>query len=217
MAATLTYIHDPLCGWCYAAAPLVAAIADDPIAGLDLVLVHRALFTGAHAMPHTPEFARYAWSNDQRIAHLTGQPFSDAYRDGVLGNRHQSIDSWNTALAKQAVDAMAPGRAPAYLKLMQHARFVDGADLTDRAVLAGLGAALDLDVATLAGTIAAPATAESAAAERDQATEILARMGHNGVPLLVLDAGNGPRAVDHGRFLGQPAAFRAALAETFAA
>ncbi len=217
MAATLTYIHDPLCGWCYAAAPLVAAIAGDPVPGLDLVLIHRALFTGANAMPNTPDFARYAWSNDQRIAHLTGQPFSAAYRDGVLGDRNQAIDSWHTALAKQAVDRMAPGRAPEFLGLMQHARFVAGADLTDRAVLAGLGAGMGLEAGTLAAMIEAPATAEAAAAERELAAGLLAKAGHNGVPLLLLDEGQGPQAIDHGRFLGQPAAFRGALAERFAA
>lgn len=217
MAATLTYIHDPLCGWCYAAAPLVAAIAADPLPGLDLVLMHRALFTGAHAMPHSPEFARYAWSNDQRIAHLTGQPFSDAYRDGVLGDRNQPIDSWNTALAKQAVDRAAPGRAAEFLGLMQHARFVAGANLTDPAVLVGLAAGMGLDAGATAAAIADPATATAAAAERDRAAGLLVRLGHNGVPLLVLDQGRGPQGLDHGRFLGQPAAFRQALAERLAA
>lgn len=217
MAATLTYIHDPLCGWCYAAAPLVAAIAAEPVPGLDLVLIHRALFTGANAMPHSPEFARYAWSNDQRIAHLTGQPFSEAYRDGVLGDRRQAIDSWHTALAKQAVDRLAPGRAPEFLKAMQHARFVAGANLTDRGVLVALGAGMGLDAEAMAALLAAPATAEAAAAERTQAAALLGRMGRDGVPLLLLDEGSGPQALDHGRFLGQPAAFRAALAGRFAA
>lgn len=217
MAATLTYIHDPLCGWCYAAAPLVAAISADPVPGLELLLIHRALFTGANAMPHSPEFARYAWSNDQRIAQLTGQKFSDAYRDGVLGDRSQAIDSWNTALAKQAVDHLAPGRAADFLAAMQHARFVAGANLTDRGVLVGLGVGMGLDGETLAALIAAPATAEAAAAERDLAAELLARAGRNGVPLLLLDEGQGPQVIDHGRFLGQPAAFRAALANRFAA
>jgi len=52
---TLTYLFDPLRGWCYGARPMDA------------------------------NFAAYAWANDQRIAQMTGLPFSPAYRDGVLG------------------------------------------------------------------------------------------------------------------------------------
>jgi len=36
MVATLHYFHDPLCGWCYAAAPLVTAAAAVPGVALKL-------------------------------------------------------------------------------------------------------------------------------------------------------------------------------------
>ncbi|MFC7551706.1 hypothetical protein ACFQU7_04410 [Pseudoroseomonas wenyumeiae] len=41
----------------------------------------------------TPDFAEYAWKNDQRIAQLTGQVFSEAYREKVLGNPAGRFDS----------------------------------------------------------------------------------------------------------------------------
>ena len=31
------------------------------------------------------QFAAYAWANDQRIQQLTGQPFTQVYRDRILG------------------------------------------------------------------------------------------------------------------------------------
>lgn len=70
---------DPLCGWCYAAAPEVKKLAETAA----IELIPTGLFSQA-GRTVTPEFARHAWSNDQRIAQLTGQVFSDSYRDNLL-------------------------------------------------------------------------------------------------------------------------------------
>ncbi|MCS4229363.1 protein-disulfide isomerase-like protein with CxxC motif [Stenotrophomonas chelatiphaga] len=75
---TLLYLFDPLCGWCYGAAPALDALTNHP--SIELMLLPSGLFTGRGARPQNRQWADYAWANDQRIAALTGQVFSEAYR-----------------------------------------------------------------------------------------------------------------------------------------
>ncbi|WP_207477099.1 DsbA family protein [Arenibaculum pallidiluteum] len=205
----LTFVHDPLCGWCYGASPLVRAAA---AAGIVVSLRHRALFTGANAIPNTAEFAAYAWSHDQRIARLSGVRFSEAYRERIVGNRALIHDSWTTALAKQVVDAQSPDRAVEWFLLVEKARFDEGQDVTDPAVLAGLGTALGIAEDAFRAALAAPATAEAARAERDEAAALCMRHGSGGVPLLLAERGGRLLPVPHGSFLGDPEGLVRALA-----
>lgn len=69
---TVTYLFDPLCGWCYAAASALKFLQAQE--GVEVVLAPSGLFAGAGARPMDAQFAAYAWSNDQRIQQLTGQP-----------------------------------------------------------------------------------------------------------------------------------------------
>ncbi|CAN5144599.1 hypothetical protein BH10PSE8_BH10PSE8_09500 [soil metagenome] len=70
----LTYLFDPLCGWCYGASPLIEGLVARQ--DLDIEFVATGLFACAGARPMDDGFAAFAWSNDQRIARLSGQVFS---------------------------------------------------------------------------------------------------------------------------------------------
>lgn len=137
------YIFDPLCGWCYGASAALAAVADS--AAVHLNLLPSGLFSGDGARTMDDDFAAYAWSNDQRIAHLTGQPFSERYRDQVLANRQQRFDSGPATLALTAVALTAPQREADALKAIQQARYVEGRDITDIDTLAAILASLGPD------------------------------------------------------------------------
>ena len=84
-AIQIAYLFDPLCGWGYAAFPMLAELVAR--SEFDVALVPTGLFVGAGGRPMDDGFAAYAWSNDQRISRLTGQVFSEAYRHNVLANR----------------------------------------------------------------------------------------------------------------------------------
>jgi putative protein-disulfide isomerase len=140
---TVTYLFDPLCGWCYAAAPALNYLQG--VEGIEVALAPTGLFAGAGARPMDAQFAAYAWANDQRIQQLTGQPFTQAYRDRILGAANGRFDSGPATLA-----LTAPERELDALHALQHARYVEGRDNADPAVIAdvlcslGLQAAADL-------------------------------------------------------------------------
>src|ERR1700712_3499397 len=77
--ATLHYVHDPLCGWCYAATPMIDAAAQ---AGVAIVLHGGGLWKPASHF--APKKRGYIRQSDARIAAMSGMPFGTAYLDGLL-------------------------------------------------------------------------------------------------------------------------------------
>jgi putative protein-disulfide isomerase len=144
MTATthITYLFDPLCGWCYGASAALEKLVARP--DFVIELAPTGLFAGAGARPMDDGFATYAWTNDQRISRLSGQLFSETYQHDVLGDRTRLFDSGPATLALTAVAGTAPEREFEALKAIQRARYVDGRDITDIAVLSDILRALGL-------------------------------------------------------------------------
>ncbi|MFG1351557.1 DsbA family protein [Xanthobacter autotrophicus] len=189
----ITYLFDPLCGWCYGASATLENLIREP--DMDVELAPTGLFAGTGARPMDAGFADYAWSNDQRIARLTGQPFSDAYRHKVLADRTRLFDSGPATLAVIAVAITAPKRAFEALKAIQHARYVEGRDITDITVLTQVLRTLDMP--EIADRLETPDEALMAAyrSRLDSARTEMRRLGAEGVPALSVGAGDSPRLV----------------------
>jgi len=103
----VTYLFDPLCGWCYGAVPPLDKLAK--LDGISISLAPTGLFAGEGVRPMDERFAAYAWQNDQRIARLTGQVFSQSYRDRVLGGNGSMFDSAPATLGIITVGITKPG------------------------------------------------------------------------------------------------------------
>ena len=202
----LTYLFDPLCGWCYGAAPALRALIE---AGHAVTLAPSGLFA-APGRTMDPGFAAYAWGADQRIAVMTGQEFSERYRADVLGRPGAPFDSTPATLALTAVWQADPAREAAALAAIQRARYVDGQDICDASVLATLLRGLGLPDA--ADRAAAPdASLRAAAAGRMRAAQaLMARHGLNGVPALLIGT---QRPLPNGLLFGAWSALRAAVRE----
>lgn len=195
MKTTLHYLFDPLCGWCYGLAPAVSGLLKYPAVNLELLPI--GLFFGEGARPLDDVFAAYAWSNDQRIQHLTGQPFSMRYRDRILGDRRQRFDSGPATVALTAVSLTEPARELAALKAIQHARYVDGNDVISLVALADLLKTLGLDDA--AAKVEHP-DAELLAASRarvNRAQALMRDSGASGAPTLIVESVGRRRVLDH--------------------
>lgn len=201
----LYYLFDPLCGWCYGAGPLLETLVQR--SGEQLQLLPSGLFSGEGARPMDEAFAAYAWSNDQRIERLTGQPFSQRYRSEVVDKPQQMFDSGPATVALTAVHLTAPQREAEALKAIQHARYVDGLDNTAIAVLLELlrGLGLDDAAARLAQPDAALLQANSARVA--QARQLMRELGAQGVPSFVLERDGQRQLLNASTAFSNPEAF----------
>lgn len=208
MSTNVTYLFDPLCGWCYGAAPALQQLAQDP--SVSLTLAPTGLFSGG-GRTMDAAFAEYAWSNDVRIAKLTGQRFTEAYRTNVLGKPGSAFDSTTTTLALCAVALTEPVRELEALKVLQEARYVQGLDTADVAVVAQQ--LRDLGLAVAAERLLAPdAALREAHASRVQAAQRLMRQHRaQGVPALVVHGVEGDRLLQGNALYGSVENLRAAL------
>mgnify|MGYP002712707706 CR=1 FL=1 len=89
--AVIHYWYDPLCGWCYGAAPLLQVVGEIP--GLRVALRGGGLFSGAQRQRLNAPLRQHILAHDQRIAALSGQRFGAAYRDGLLQDAEAWLDS----------------------------------------------------------------------------------------------------------------------------
>lgn len=210
MPASLTYLFDPLCGWCYGASPALESIRNLP--GISLRLLPTGLFAGPGARPMNADFAAYAWSNDQRIATLTGQVFSEKYRREVLTDSDQPFDSGPATAALTAVSLTAPDQEFAALKAIQNARYVDGQAITVTETLANILRSLNLDAA--AEVFLKPEADLFDAIDRRVAEgqRLLAILRAQGVPTLAqTEPGQTPRPIPSGLLFGPREALMAAF------
>jgi putative protein-disulfide isomerase len=206
--ATLHYVFDPLCGWCYAAEPLVEAART--VAGLSVEFHGGGMMTGANRRTVTPEWRNYVMPHDHRIAQLSGQPFGAAYFDGLLNDSGALLDSAPPLTAILAAQAEA-GRGLDMIRKVQHAHYVEGRRIADATVLHELSKEIGLHPAAFAEAfdfLAGEATQRHIADSR----RWLARAGGQGFPTFALEL-PGARlvALDAGRFLGKPDAWATQL------
>ena len=188
---TITYLLDPLCGWCYGASPVLQQLGRHP--GMRLELAPTGLFAGQGGRTLDAAFADYAWANDMRIQKLTGQQFTPLYRSEVLGKLGSRFDSTATTLALTAVLRTVPQRELEALKVLQEARYVHALDTGDMAVVAQLlrGMALDAAADLLLADDAQLSAAN--AARLFKARGLKQAFGAQGVPALIVTDDKGSR------------------------
>jgi putative protein-disulfide isomerase len=198
----ITYLFDPLCGWCYGASGAIEQLSR--VDGATVHLSPTGLFAGEGARSMDQSFAAYAWQNDQRIARLTGQVFSETYRQQVLGATGATFDSAPATLAIVAVGLQAPSEEIRALKSLQHARYVDGRNNGDMGAVIGILA--DAGFTQAADRLRAPDPELMAAyrARIASARADMALFGANGVPALVVGKGESRRLLPSGALFGGP-------------
>ncbi|MCI8211578.1 protein-disulfide isomerase [Pseudomonas sp. S25] len=197
---SVTYLFDPLCGWCYGASPTLKRL--EALEEFSVTLSPTGLFADSNSRPMDAGFADFAWSNDLRIGTLTGQPFSEAYQRQVLEDHTRRFDSGPTTRALSAVAMTEPSRELEALAAIQRGRYVEGLDITSLEVLArtlgsrGLNEAAGLLLAQDDGLL-------SHSRERVKVAQgLMAQMGTSGVPALVIGTGKGRRLISSNTLFG---------------
>ncbi|TSE03088.1 DsbA family protein [Mesorhizobium intechi] len=181
----ITYLFDPLCGWCYGAGPVVEKLSQ--LDGVTFNLAPTGLFAGEASRPMDSHFAAYAWQNDQRIARLTGQPFSDAYREQVLGSTGGMFDSAPATLGLVAIGVAEPARELEALKVLQRARYQHGRNNSDLDVVAAILAEAGFTEAARRLQSPDEALLYAYRSRVSAARADMARFNAEGVPALIVD------------------------------
>jgi putative protein-disulfide isomerase len=190
MSTTVTYLFDPLCGWCYGVSPAIQRLGQE--ASITLEFAPTGLFSGGGRVM-SADFADFAWTNDVRIEKLTGQPFSAAYRSQVLGQHGSRFDSSAASAALTAVAQTAPTEELNTLKALQEARYVDGLDICTPQ---GVGAVLRAKGLTAAADLLARQNADLQLQHDvriQKARRLMQAHGAQGVPALVVHGASGAR------------------------
>ncbi len=207
---SFTYLFDPMCGWCYGASPTLEALKER--GGYRVDLVPTGLFADEGAFAMNDAFAAHAWDADQRIARLSGQPFSEAYRRNVLGNRKARVDSGPATLALTAVRLTAPEREFEALAAIQRSRYVDGRDNGDPAVIANVLEALTLKDAALRFSAPDAILLSANRTRIESGRAAMHQCGARGVPALIAAQGQNRRLVGANTLFGGIEALLASLA-----
>ncbi|MEP6720259.1 MAG: DsbA family protein [Variovorax sp.] len=199
------YIYDPLCGWCYAAAPLVRAAR----AVLPVAAHGGGMLAGPNRRAMSPQFREHVMPHDRRIAELSGQPFGTAYTDGLLRDPGAMLDSEPPTAAVLAADRMA-GRGHELLARLQTAHYVEGLRIADTGVLVQQAAAIGLDPVAFAMHFeqlqGAPVQDHFA-----QSRALMAQVRGQGFPTFALEHGGRFERLDSASYLGRVEAWTARL------
>ncbi|WP_440866571.1 DsbA family protein [Symbiopectobacterium purcellii] len=207
-AVTLHYIYDPLCGWCYGAAPLAQAAQAMP--GVNVVLHGGGMMTGSNRRQVTPQWHDYVLPHDQRIAELTGQPFGQPYFDKLLRDTSVVLDSAPPTAAVIAAERMA-NKGYELLHHVQRAHYEQGRKIADVDVLTQCASEIGLDPVAFANEYAF-VNADGLEHHFKESRALLAKVGGHGFPTFVLETADGNREiVQTVEFLGNIDAWRAFL------
>ncbi|MGL4472314.1 MAG: DsbA family protein [Aeromonas hydrophila] len=197
---TLHYVYDPLCGWCYGAAPLLKAAAAIP--ELRIELHAGGLWLGGRRQAMGQALRDYVRPHDERIQALTGQPFGERYFNELLLRDGLLLDSEQPIRAILAVTALG-GNGLSLLHRIQQSHYRDGIwigsleHLTSLAVEQNIGA--DDFVKAYQQADLASHLADS--------QRWMRRLGGQGYPTLGLVQGDKVTPLSASSFLGEPQAF----------
>jgi putative protein-disulfide isomerase len=211
--ATLHFIYDPLCGWCYGSAPLMTAARE--IGGLRVVLHGGGMMAGSGRQLASESLRQFVMEHAARITGMTGQPFGEPYTNGLLRDHTAMLDSEPPTAAILAVEAAA-GRGADMLAHLQKAHYVEGRNLSDRAALATLAEEIGIERAAFDAEFS-KALGSGVQSHMTESRQLLSRVGGQGFPTFALETQRGLAMLDSARWLGKPVEWRAALEATLAA
>ncbi|WP_434704610.1 DsbA family protein [Pseudomonas sp. Z1-12] len=195
---TLHYLYDPLCGWCYGAKPLVQAAQ----AVLPVIAHGGGMMTGTNRQQVSPQLRNYVMPHDRRIAEYSGQPFGEAYFDGLLRDQSAVFDSAPPTAAVLAAEQLG-GHGLELLGRLQTAHYVEGRRIADETVLLELAQSIGLPAQAFLAAFRAADVQGHIKASR----ALLAQVGGQGFPTLALEQDGQFSLIDIGPWLGKPEAF----------
>ncbi|MBB6584838.1 DsbA family protein [Ralstonia solanacearum] len=202
--ATLHYLYDPFCGWCYASAPVISAIQSLP--GLTIQAHGLGMLSGEHTRWMAPDWRDFVRPHEQRIHALSGQPFGAAYTEGVQERTDVRLDSSPPIAAMLAAESLA-GRGIEMLKRLQVAYYQEGRSIAETPVILELAAEIGLDTTAFA-KVFDTVSREQVKAHLETTQDLLHRLQVRGVPAFALDRAGALHLLPFNHYLNRPQRFK---------
>ena len=206
----ITIIYDTYCGWCHGASEVFDKIADS---GAEVEVLHRHLFQGDYR-PKMSEGkgAQIVEHLIPRIEALTGQTFTQAYKDKIAGSPTEVLASAYSAQAAALVHDQGTAREFAIRRRLEDLHFGQGVSSTDRAAI--VAALIEEGIAPEeAEKLGTPELAAKAEALADRARALMASVGSRGVPTVLRTRGDAVSLVDHQAYYGRAEALPSKASE----
>ena len=197
--SVLHYIYDPLCGWCYAAAPVVHAVRDL----LPVRLHGGGMMSGASRQATSPQLRGYLAPHIERITRMSGQVFGTGYVDGLLARPGAVLDSSPPTAAVIAADDLG-ARGLDYLERLQQVHYGEGQGLGDAEVLVRIAIDIGLDAIAFADALAKVDDSALLGHIR-HSRALMNQVGGAGFPTFALEQGGRLEALNLSAYLGRPA------------
>ena len=206
--ATLHFIYDPFCGWCYGVAPLLTEAA--AIEGLKIIPHGGGMLAQERATNMSAKWRDFVRPHEERITALSGQQFSSAYQTGTQFDYSVMLDSGPPTAAMLAAEEVS-GAGVAMLKKLQSAYYREGRPIADRKEIMEIAAEVGLDVARFAPAFAT--ALETLDRHFEESGALLVKLGGQGYPTLALQQGAKLHRFHLAKYLGKPDQFRKDLDE----
>ena len=195
----LNFIVDPLCGWTYAAGPLMAI--SQTLEPLTIRVHLGGMLVGDRRKPITPEWREFVKPHDARIQQISGQGFGKDYYAKLLSNEKLILDSEPSSIAISAIER-AGGSAVDALNKIQQAYFYNGQNICDDSVIMELVRDMAIPEPTFKNALTS--ARQNIEAQFEQSRYLLNKVSGQGFPTAFLRLGSEIKKLDISSFYGQP-------------
>lgn len=197
LATRMFYVHDPLCGWCYAMQPALRALHETH-PELPIETFNIGLWVAGACRPIVQGFREHLRAGVPRVEALSSVRFGPEFRRGVIDNDHYVYESGTAALALQCIKRLAPDKPLDFIHDCQEAFFVEGQSANDVTTFIRIAAGYGISAVAFAELFYSTRVRDEMQAERKQAAELCQVAGSAGVPVFLLNRGSKVLPINHG-------------------
>jgi putative protein-disulfide isomerase len=206
MNVILHYIADPLCGWCFGAAPLLAA--SQKVENLPIQLHLGGLFSAPNNQQVDAAMVRYIMSHHERITQLTNQTPAEKMSQ-LLNSGTAVLDSTPPIKACLAAE-QAGGNILSYYQALIKAHFIDGLRITEEETLVQIAAECGINIDNFQNAF--NVLSEAAVVKHINDSRILLQtIGGQGFPTFVLEQNGKLKMLNHQRLFNNPTGWQESL------
>ncbi|WP_175857524.1 DsbA family protein [Burkholderia anthina] len=201
--ATLHYLYDPYCGWCFGASPMLTAAQQ--VDGLHVEPHSVGMLAGPRRQTMSPEWRDFVRPHEKRITALSHVEFGAPYVEHVQEDPSVVLDSGMPTAAMLAAERLS-GRGLDMLKRLQRAYYVEGQPIAERDIILDLAAELGFERDSFASAFD-DAVDHTLDAHIEASNDLLASLGARGFPAFALQIGDTRETLPLGRYYGKPERF----------